>query len=161
MIVGRVFVALAVSTLVARSSSAEPRARPLAVSGAAAIYTSVPFAGLDLVYDVNGRLALDAQLMSVVVLHDLSAGARFFFARYQRGGLYLGANAHYMTSFQSDGLLTVSAEAGVEKRSESGVVFGLSLGYMRKAPFDCRCIIPDGEAQVGGLGVLVRVGKAF
>jgi hypothetical protein len=158
--------ALAVSTLVgaALPSRAEP-ARSLAVSGVAAIYPSVsiPFAGVELAYDVNSRLSLDAQLTSVILAHDLAAGARLFFARYPSGRLYLGANAHYIatfTSFHSDRVLTVSAEAGAENRSESRVVFGLSLGYMRRVPFESP-ILREGDSDVGGLGVLVRLGKAF
>jgi hypothetical protein len=135
------------------SEPTETSARPLSVAGVVLLWGDPirPMGGVDVAYLVSERIALDAQLTSMVLdVNDLSAGARFFFVRGRYGGPYLGISGHYFAGRWSfDGRPTIGGEVGVDGRTDSGTVFDIAAGYV---PL---------ENVSPGVVLTFRLGKAF
>jgi hypothetical protein len=109
----------------AEPAASGPSARPLSISVAADALK--PAFGVEVAYRLDPRVAVAAQLTTLLILHtDLSVRSRFFLVSWEALGLYVGANLHV---WYSPKVLKVATGAGtLEVGGEWRTVSGLSLG---------------------------------
>jgi hypothetical protein len=116
------------STQAEPAAAAQPR-RPVSISLAANVVK--PSLGVDVSYRLGPRVAVAAQLTTLLILHtDLSVRSRLFLVSRDAVGLYVGANLHVWYSPRILKVATVvgTLEAGGEWRAPCGLTFGLGAG---------------------------------
>jgi hypothetical protein len=103
--------------------------RPVSISVAADAVT--PSLGVDLSYRLNPRVAVAAQLTTLLIAHtDLSVRSRLFLVAGEELGLYVGANLHvwYSPRVLKVATLAGTLEVGGEWQADSGLTLGLGAG---------------------------------
>jgi hypothetical protein len=142
------------------------KSRPIAVTAVAKAFMlseALPMVGVDVAYHLTDRLALGAQLSSVLLAVDASVYGRYFLLAGPRNGMFVDLGLHGVAAIMSPGIWAPSAEIGYEARSTSGFTFSLSTGLM--AGTEPRCVAcppgqPPGRWWAVPL-VSLRLGKAF
>jgi hypothetical protein len=115
---------------VGAESAASGRATgPVSISAAANAVK--PSLGVDVSYRLNPRVALAAQLTTLLIAHtDLSLRSRLFLLSGDSWGLYVGANLHGWYSPIVFKVATVAGtlEVGGEWWTRSGLILGFGAG---------------------------------
>jgi hypothetical protein len=111
-------------------SAASGRATgPVSISAAANAVK--PSLGVDVSYRLNPRVAIAAQLTTLLIAHtDLSVRSRVFLVSRDAWGLYVGANLHGWYSPMVFKVATVAGtlEIGGEWRAGDGLILGFGAG---------------------------------
>jgi hypothetical protein len=132
--------------------------------GKAFIYREgLPMVGVDVAYQLTDRLALGAQLSTVLMAVDASVYGRYYLLARPRSGLFLDLGMHGLAAIMAGGTWAPSAEVGYEARSTGGFIVSVSAGLLAGPQPACDHCGP-GMPAPGWFAVPVasfRVGKAF